>query len=113
VSALDSPRGLPWGCATRQHVQHLPDRLLSIGELWQRQVVLHLIAVAATLSLLEDVPGFGEIRDDGVRVALGDAEVDRNIAEAYLRVVGDAEQGSTVIGEEAPVGHWVNISEIT
>lgn len=74
---------------------------------------LYLVAVATTLSLLQDVPGFGEIRDDGVRVSFGDTEVDRNIAEAYFRVVGDAEQSATVVGEQVPVGHGINVPEIT
>jgi len=76
-------------------------------------MVLYLVAIAATLSLLDDVPGFGEIGDDGERVSLGDAEVGRDVAQAYFRVVGDAEQSPTVIGEEAPVGHLCNLPEIT
>lgn len=68
-------------------------------------MALHLIAVSTTLSLLEDVAGFGEIRDDCVRVSLGDAEVGCDIAETYFRIVGDAEQSSTMAREEAPVGH--------
>lgn len=75
-------------------------------------MILYLVAVATTLSLLEDVPGFGEIRHDGVRVSLGDAEVHRNIAEPYFGVVSDAEQSSTVVGEQAPVGHGANVPEI-
>ena len=83
------------------------------GSSGKRQMALHLVAVSTTLSLLEDVAGFGEIGDDGVRVSLGDAEVGRDVAEANFRIVGDAEQRSAVVGEEAPVGHGANVPEIT
>ena len=76
-------------------------------------MALHLIAVSTTLSLLEDVAGFGEIRDDCVRVSLGNAEVDCDIAEAYFRIASDAQQSSTMVREEAPVGHRANVPEIT
>ena len=74
------PSRLPLDSATRQHVQHLPDRLLTIGELRESQVFLYLIAIAPTLLLLDDVAGIGQIGDEGVRMPLGDVEVGRNVA---------------------------------
>jgi hypothetical protein len=99
------PLCLPFGSATRQNIQNLPNRLLAIGEFRQRQLLLHLIAIAATLPLLDDVTGFGQIGDDGVGVSLRDAKIGRNVAQAYFRIVGDTQQSPTVVGEEAPIGH--------
>lgn len=64
-----------------------------------------MIAISTTLSGLDHVPGIGEIRDDGIGVSLGDADVGRDIAQAYLRIAGDAEQDPPVGCEKAPVGH--------
>ena len=75
TSALDPPGRLPPLSATGQDIQHLPDRLLAIREVWQSKVCLYLVAIAATLPHLDDVPGVGEVSDDGVRVALGDTEI--------------------------------------
>jgi len=68
-------------------------------------VALHLIAIAATLSFFEDVTGVREIVDDGVGVPLGDAELGRDVAQTYLRIVSDGEQSSSVVGEKTPVPH--------
>jgi hypothetical protein len=37
--------------------------------------------------------------------ALGDADLDNDVAETYAGVVGDAEQGPRVVGEEAATRH--------
>lgn len=75
-------------------------------------MALHLIAIAATFSLLEDVTGVGQIVDDGVGVPFGDAEIGRDVAQTYFRIVGDREQNSTVVGEKAPVTHQAKIPEL-
>lgn len=78
--------GLDRKCRFRLHsvsgqdVQHVTDGLFSIGGLRKRQVVLDLIAIAATVFLLHDVAGFGEIIDDAIGMTLGDAEVGGNVA---------------------------------
>jgi hypothetical protein len=64
-----------------------------------------LIAISATLSRLDDVPGIGQICDDGVGVSLGDTEIGRNVAQAYLLIAGDADQDPPMVGEKAPIGH--------
>ena len=77
----------------------LPDRLR------ERQVGLDLVAVAAAVLLLDDVPGLGEIGDDAVGGALGDARPGRDVAQPHARVVGDAQQHPGVVGQEAPLRH--------
>ncbi len=54
--------------------------------------------------------GGGQIGDDAVHMALGDAEVHRDIAQANLRILSDAEKYPSVICEEAPVGHCGKIT---
>jgi len=64
-----------------------------------------LIAVATPISLFHDVAGLGQIVDNAVGTALGEAKTDRDIAQANLRVVSDAEECPTVVAEERPCGH--------
>jgi hypothetical protein len=53
----------------------------------------------------DDVPGLGEIGDDAVGLALGDARPGRDVAQPHARVAGDAQQHPGVIGQDAPVRH--------
>jgi hypothetical protein len=99
------PLCVPFRSTTRQNIQYLPNRLLTIGEFRQGQLVLYLIAIAATLSLLDYVTGVGQIGDDGVGMSLRYAKIGRDVAQAYFRIVGDTQQSPTVVGEEAPIGH--------
>jgi hypothetical protein len=66
-------------------------------------VGLDLVAVAAAVFLLHDVPGLGEIGDDAVGGAPGDGRPGRDVAQPHARVVGDARQHPGVAGQEAPV----------
>ena len=77
-------------------------RLSVFGE---RQVGLDLVAVAAAVLVLDDVPGLGEIGDDAVGGALGDARPGRAIAQPHARVAGGARQHPGVAGRDAPVRH--------
>ena len=70
-----------------------------------------MIAIAATFFLLEDVPGVGQIVDDGVGVPFGDPEIGRDVAQTYFRIIGDREQNSTVVGEKAPGTHNTRLTE--
>jgi hypothetical protein len=106
------PGRLPLRSAARQHVQDFSDRPGTIGKFGYGQVVLDLVAIPPPLSLLEDVPGFGEIRDNGVRVSLCDAEVGPDLAQADIRILRDAQQCPAVVGEQGPVGHWTKVTEI-
>jgi hypothetical protein len=76
---------------------------------WQRpakrQMGLDLVAVAAAVLALDDVPGLGEIGNDAVGGALDDARPGRDVAEPDARVVGDAQQHPRMVGREAPVRH--------
>lgn len=66
--------------STAQYLQYLTDGKLALLLLWERQVLLHLVSVAATLPRLADVPGFGEIVADVVGAAFGDAQIRGDVA---------------------------------
>jgi len=68
-------------------------------------VVLNVVAVPATVFALDDVPGFGQVRDDARGAAFGDGEGGRNIAEPHVGITGDAEQRPTMVGQEVPCSH--------
>ena len=75
-------------------------------------MVLDLIAVAATVLLLDDVSGIGEVGDNGVRAAFGDVEARRDVAQAHLRIMDDAQEGSAIVGEETPLGHHRDYTQV-
>jgi len=68
-------------------------------------VPLHLVPVASTVLLLDDVAGGGQVVDDGVRAALRNAKGCSDVDEPNARVVSDAQQRLSVIGQEAPLRH--------
>jgi hypothetical protein len=70
-------------------------------------VSLDLVAVAAAVLVLQHVAGFGEVGDDAVGAAFGDAQTRRDVAQSRARVMGDAQQDPGVVGQETPVRHAV------
>jgi hypothetical protein len=63
------------------------------------------VAVAAAIFLLDHIVGFGQVGDDAVRAALGDAHVGRDVTQPHARVVCDAQQHPGVAGQETPARH--------
>ncbi len=66
---------------------------------------LDLVAVAAAVLVLDDIPGCGQVGDDPVSAALGDAQAGRDVAQPDAGVAGDAQQHPAVAGEEVPALH--------
>ena len=66
---------------------------------------LDLVAVPPAVFRLDEVARFGEVGHDPVGSALGDAEARRNVANAHIGVVGNAQQGPPVVGQEIPGSH--------
>ena len=82
--------------------QDLADRAIPASGLREREVRLDLVAVAAAVLLPDQVAGLGEIGDDAVGAALGDAQAGRDVAQARAGVVCDAQQHpGVVIGQRA------------
>jgi len=75
------------------------------GGFRQWEVRLNLVAVTAAVLVLDHVPGRGQVRDDAVRTALGNTHGGGDIAQSGARILGDAQQDPSVIGQEAPALH--------
>jgi hypothetical protein len=65
-------------------------------------VGLDAVVVPPAFLLLHHVAGIGQVGDDGEGAPLGDPDALGDVAEAQPRVVGDADQDASVIGEKAP-----------
>jgi hypothetical protein len=75
------------------------------GRVWQREMRLDLIAVAATVLFLNDITGRCKVRDDPVRPALGDADGICNVPQPRTRILGDQQQDPRMVGQETPTTH--------
>ena len=91
--------------SSHQEGQEIADGGFRAGGFGQRQVRLDLVAVAAPALLLDDIPGCGQVRDDRVGAALGDAQPGRDLAQPHAGVTCDAEQDPGVVGEKVPAFH--------
>jgi hypothetical protein len=85
----------PWGASVgctgvAEEVEHLANGALTAGRLGERQVMLNLVTVSASIAFFHDVAGVREVGDDAMRGAFGDAESCRDVAEADPGVLRDA-----------------------
>lgn len=69
----------------------------------ERQVELNLVMIAAPDPAALQVPCISKVGHDPLGSTLRDPDGKRNIAQARLRVAGDAKQHVGVVGEECPV----------
>jgi len=91
------------GCfGVGEQVQQLADGPLAQESLGQGLVDLDAVAVAAAVFVFEYVPGLYEVGDDAECGAFGDAERAGDFPQAHPWVLGDAQQGLCVVGEEPP-----------
>lgn len=82
-----------------QELAHGESRLDRVPEL---HVQAKDVAVAPTLPVPRDDPGGREVGDDLLDGTLGDADSGGNILQQDVRVIGEADQDVSVIGEESP-----------
>ena len=68
----------------------------------QRKLRYDLVTVSAALSLAQHVALFDEFGDDPVRRALGDPYRGGDVAQANPRVMGDACEDVSVVGQKVP-----------
>ena len=73
---------------------------------------LDLVAVATAVLVLHDVAAGGEVGDDAVGAAFGDAHRRGDVAQAHAGVVGDAHEDPCMVGEEAPLCHREQSSQL-
>ena len=72
--------------------QDVADGRFPADRIWQREVRLDLVAVAAAVFVLDDVPSVDQVGDDAVRAAFGDSQAGGDVPQPGTRVLGDAEQ---------------------
>jgi hypothetical protein len=65
-------------------------------------VGLKLVAVAASVSFLDDVARFGEVRDDALGASFGDTKRGSDVPQPHPGIVGDAQQDLGVARQEGP-----------
>src|SRR6202453_5244243 len=99
------PNGPRVGLCAGQQVQHLADGAFPPVWFWQREMGLDVVAVAAAVFLLDDVAGPGQVGDDAEGAAFADVQGGRDVAQAYARVMSDAEENPGVRGQEGPARH--------
>ena len=73
-------------------------------------MLLDAVLVAATRFVFDYIAGVDKVGDHVMGAALGDADHGGDVPQPYARVVGDAEQGSCMVGEEAPTSHAHTLS---
>src|SRR5260221_2186449 len=84
---------------TYQDGQDVADSGLLAGRFWQREMRLDLIPVAASVLVLDDKPRDGQVRDDPVRAALGDAHPGSDVPQPRTPVLRDPQQDPGVNGQ--------------
>jgi len=70
----------------------LADDRFPVRRIRPREVRLDLIAVAAAIFVLDDVPGVGQVGDDAVCAAFGYSQAGCDVPPPGSRGLGDAEQ---------------------
>lgn len=67
----------------------------------ERQGLVNLIPVAASVAALREIPGAFELRNDGSSRSLGDPDLRGHLREAHHRVVADDLEHVRVVRDEA------------
>jgi hypothetical protein len=87
------------GVGADKKSQDLADRTFPAGGLREPEVRLDLVAVAAAFLLLDHVAGLGQLGDDALGAALGDAHPDRDVPQPHPRITRDAQQHPSLVGQ--------------
>jgi hypothetical protein len=85
-----------------EYRQQVADLLLARDRIVQRKLGLDGVAVAAALPPARDVAGLDQLDHDPVRGAFGYPDRVTDLAQASVRVGGDAQQDLRVVGQERP-----------
>ena len=81
------------------------DRSLARRRLPNGPLVLDAIAVPTAVAFLHDVPGLGEVANDAERRSFRDLERCGDVTQPDAGVVGDTEQRTGMVRQEAPLAH--------
>src|SRR5690348_13883518 len=73
--------------------------------IWEWQVRLDLVVVAAAVLHLGDISGLGEVGHNAVGASFGNANAGGNLAQPHSWVVRQAQQHAPVVAQETPATH--------
>jgi hypothetical protein len=80
----------------------LPDSVVAVLRMAQREFAVDLVFVAASDAGLGQVAGLLELADDLPDRSFGDADGGCDVSQAPARVVRDAREHMGVVGDEPP-----------
>jgi hypothetical protein len=83
--------------------EQVGDGAMAFDGVAQRQIGVDLITVTASLAVAGDGAGLLEVLDDVLDGAFGDADAGGDVAEAGIRVFGEADENVGVVGKEGPL----------
>ncbi len=83
---------LPHGAGGREQSEQLANGRLPAGGFWQWPVGPDLVAVAAAILDLDDVPTLYQVSDDGISAAFGDTEDRRDTTQTGAKIISDAQE---------------------
>ena len=73
----------------------------------KRAIEIDLIDVVSPIFQNSDVARFGKLLDNAVHRTFANTHTTRNIAEAHVRLFGDADKNMRVITKESPGGEFL------
>jgi hypothetical protein len=85
-----------------EEVEQLADIVSELGRVAHFDVAVDRVAVSASDALPFDEARLDEVGDDSLGGAFGDPDVEGDIAQPDLGVVGDAKEHLGVVGDEPP-----------
>ena len=97
--------GRRFATAVTQKLEHFANSTISAVRFGQWHMGLDFVAVPAPLFGLCDVAGIDQVCNDVMGSTFGDIQACCNIAEAYIGIPSNAQQGPAMVGQKAPARH--------
>jgi len=85
-----------------EEIEEWPDLMVGLGGVAHCCVSVDEVVVAAADAAAIDDLCVDEVSDDSLRGPLGDSDLDRDVPERDVDVLGDAQEHLCVVGQEGP-----------
>ena len=92
-----------------QEIEEWPYLVVGLGDVAHCCPAVDEVVVAAADAAAIDDPCLGEVSDDSLGGPLGDSDLDRDLPERDVDVLGDADEHLRVVGQEGPRS-WVTVT---
>ena len=89
-------------CLGLEEIEEWPDLEVGLGGVAHRCAAVDEVVVAAANAAALDDLFRDEVSDDSLRGPLGDSDLDRDVPERDVDVLGDAQEHLCVVGQEGP-----------